>query len=55
MEIKATKYIYDYDGRWADCKVEEIWTDDFLLYVDGKQVEVGRFIKILLEKLGEIK
>jgi hypothetical protein len=51
MKITAKKYIDNYDGHWEECKVEEIDSDDYILYVDGEQIEVGKFIKILLGKL----
>jgi len=55
MKIRAERFVNDYDGHWEECEVEELYADDCILYVDNKPVEIGKFIKTLLERLGEVK
>jgi hypothetical protein len=55
MKITAKRYINSYDGFWEECNIEEVDLDDYNLYVDGKLIRAGELIKMLLERLGEVK
>ena len=52
MNIRFERHI-EWMEKWVECKAEDIFSIDFAVFVDNKEMDIGRFIKMLMDNQKE--
>ena len=50
MHIRFERY-NDWIEKWQDCTVDDLIDIEHNYYIDGEQLDLSEFLKVLLEKL----